>query len=40
MKKIDGSSEAITKRLRRTAQLRELSLFLMKAEKDSDAKKK
>lgn len=40
MKKIDMSSEAITKRLRRTDQLRELSLSLMKAKKESDAKKK
>lgn len=40
MKKIDMSSEAITKRLRRTDQLRALSLSLMKAKKESDAKKK
>ena len=40
MKKIDMSSEAITRRLRRTDQLRELSLSLMKAKKDSDAKAK
>ena len=32
------SSEAITRRLRRVDQLRELSLSLMKAKKDSDAK--
>ena len=40
MKKVDMSSEAITRRLRRTDQLRELSLSLMKAKKESDAKKK
>lgn len=40
MKKIDMSSEAITRRLRQTDQLRELSLSLMKAKKESDAKKK
>ena len=40
MKKIDMSSEAITRRLRQVDQLRELSLSLMKAKKDSDAKKK
>lgn len=34
------SSEAITRRLRQTDQLRELSLSLMKAKKESDAKKK
>ncbi len=38
MKEIDMSSEAITRRLRRVDQLRELSLSLMKAKKDSDAK--
>ena len=38
MKKIDMSSEAITRRLRQVDQLRELSLSLMKAKKDSDAK--
>lgn len=32
------SSEAITRRLRQVDQLRELSLSLMKAKKDSDAK--
>ncbi len=32
------SSEAITKRLRQVDQLRELSLSLMKAKKDSDEK--
>lgn len=40
MKKIDMSSEAITRRLRQVDQLRELSLSLMKAKKDSDAKAK
>ncbi len=40
MKKIDMSSEAITRRLRQVDQLRELSLSLMKAKKESDAKKK
>ena len=35
MKKIDMSSEAITRRLRQTDQLRELSLSLMKAKKVS-----
>ncbi len=40
MKKIDMSSEAITRRLRRVDQLRELSLSLMKAKKESDEKKK
>ncbi|MGI8670522.1 MAG: hypothetical protein ACR2J3_11870 [Aridibacter sp.] len=40
MKKIDMSSEAITRRLRQTDQLRELSLSLMKAKKKSDEKKK
>lgn len=34
------SSEAITKRLRQADQLRELSLSLMKAKKESDEKKK
>lgn len=38
MKKVDMSSEAITRRLRQVDQLRELSLSLMKAKKDSDAK--
>lgn len=38
MKKIDMSSEAITRRLRQTEQLRVLSLSLMKAKKVSDAK--
>lgn len=40
MKKIDKSSEAITRRLRQTDQLRELSLSLIKAKKESDEKKK
>lgn len=40
MKKVDMSSEAITKRLRQTDQLRELSLSLIKAKKASDEKKK
>lgn len=35
MKKIDMSSQAITRRLRQTDQLRELSLSLMKAKKIS-----
>jgi hypothetical protein len=39
MKKVDMSSEAITRRLRQTDQLRELSLSLMKAKKESDEKK-
>jgi hypothetical protein len=38
MKKIDMSDKAITRRLRQTDQLRELSLSLMKAKKVSDAK--
>ncbi len=38
MKKVDMSSEAITRRLRRVDQLRELSLSLMKAKKVSDEK--
>ena len=40
MKKIDMSSEAITRRLRQVDQLRELSLSLMRAKKDSDEKAK
>lgn len=40
MKKIDMSSEAITRRLRQVDQLRELSLSLMRAKKISDEKKK
>lgn len=39
MKRVDMSSEAITKRLHRTDQLRELSLSLMKAKKKSDEMK-
>jgi hypothetical protein len=38
MKKIDMSSEAITRRLKQVDQLRELSLSLMKAKKVSDEK--
>jgi hypothetical protein len=38
MKKVDMSSEAITRRLRQVDQLRELSLSLMKAKKMSDEK--
>lgn len=38
MKKVDMSSEAITRRLKQTDQLRELSLSLMKAKKVSDEK--
>lgn len=34
------SGEAITRRLRQTDQLRELSLSLMKAKKESDEKKR
>jgi len=40
MKKVDMSSEAITRRLRQVDQLRELSLSLIKAKKESDEKKK
>ena len=40
MKKVDMSSEAITRRLRQDDQLRELSLSLMKAKKISDEKAK
>lgn len=40
MKKVDTSSEAITRRLRQTDQLRELSLSLMKAKKMHDEKAK
>jgi hypothetical protein len=40
MKKVDMSSEAITRRLRQTDQLRELSLSLMKAKKESDERAK
>lgn len=39
-KKIYMSSEAITRRLCQTDQLRELSLSLMKVKKGSDEKKK
>ncbi len=38
MKKVDMSSEAITRRLKQVDQLRELSLSLMKAKKVSDEK--
>ena len=38
MKKIDMTSEAITRRLRQVDQLRELSLSLMKAKRISDEK--
>jgi len=38
MKKVDMSSEAITRRLRQVDGLRELSLSLMKAKKVSDEK--
>ncbi len=38
MKKVDMSSKAITRRLRQTDELRELSLSLMNAKKTSDAK--
>jgi len=40
MKKVDMSSEAITRRLKTVDQLRELCLSLMKAKKESDEKKK
>jgi len=40
MKKVDMSSEAITRRLRQVDQLRELCLSLMKAKRESDAKAK
>ena len=40
MKKVDMSSEAITRRLRQVDQWRKLSLSLMKAKKESDAKNK
>ncbi len=39
MKKIDMSGKAITRRLKQTDQLRELSLSLMKAKKLHDEKK-
>lgn len=38
MKKVDMSSEAITRRLKTVDQLRELCLSLMKAKRESDAK--
>jgi hypothetical protein len=38
MKKVDMSEEAISRRLRRVDQLRELSLSLMKAKKEYDLK--
>ncbi len=38
MKKVDMSSEAITRRLRTVDQLRTLCLSLMKAKKESDEK--
>jgi hypothetical protein len=40
MKKVDMSSEAITRRLKQVDQLRELSLSLMRAKKESDEKAK
>lgn len=40
MKKVDMSSEAITRRLKTVDQLRELCLSLMKAKNISDEKKK
>ena len=39
MKKVDMSEQAILRRLKTVDQLRELCLSLMKAKKDSDAKK-
>ena len=39
-KKSDMSSETITRHLRQVEQLRELSLILIKAKKESDEKKK
>lgn len=39
MKKVDMSSEAITRRLKTVDQLREFCLSLMKAKKISDEKK-
>jgi hypothetical protein len=38
MKKIDMSDKAITRRLKQTDQLRELSISLMKAKKAQDEK--
>jgi hypothetical protein len=40
MKKVDYSSDAITRRLKQTEQLRVLSLSLMKAKKAHDEKLK
>jgi hypothetical protein len=40
MKKVDMSEEAILRRLKTVDRLRELSLSLMKAKKESDEKKK
>ena len=40
MKKVDMSDKAITRRLKRVDQLRELSLSLMKAKRVSDEKAK
>lgn len=40
MKKVDMSSEAITRRLKTVDHLRELCLSLMKAKKRSDEKKR
>jgi hypothetical protein len=40
MKKVDMSSEAITRRLKQVDQLRELCLSLMKAKKIHDEKSK
>jgi hypothetical protein len=40
MKKVDMSSEAITRRLRQVDPLRDLCLSLMKAKKESDTAKK
>lgn len=40
MKKIDMSSEAISRRLRQVDELRELCLSLMRAKKADDEKKK
>ncbi|HEY8562129.1 MAG TPA: hypothetical protein VIL74_17275 [Pyrinomonadaceae bacterium] len=39
MKKVDMSSEAITKRLRQVDRLRALCLSLLKAKNEADAKK-
>ena len=39
MKKVDMSEQAILRRLKTVDQLRELCLSLMKAKKDSDARK-